>query len=78
MLIRFDLDAGEMTMLANDSLDATEFGTVQMVRASHVEFDADTQSWAVYAPDMSEMIRGGFKRRADALSWEVRWAEGKM
>jgi len=77
MLIRIDIDAGVMKTLWTDELPLEEFGTLHVTRASNVEFDDERQAWFVARPS-GEKIAEGFARRADALAWEVLWAEGEL
>ena len=41
-------------------------------RASHVNFDAESQSWKVYLPNGSLLIEDGFANRGEAIAAEIK------
>jgi hypothetical protein len=76
-LIRIDMNEGVMLTLWNDDMSLEGFGALRVTRASNVEFDDDAQAWFVALPS-GEKIAAGFARRADALAWEVSWANDQI
>lgn len=61
---------GGIAMLHSDLLDLGQFGQVQVRRASNVEFDGASQAWFVQSARTGEVLRCGFRTRAEALAWE--------
>lgn len=61
---------GGVQMLHDDAVDLTELGSVEMIRASHVEFDNEKQVWFVQSAKTMKILADGFKTRAEALTWE--------
>lgn len=78
MLLRVDMQAGEVRCLYTDDLSLDSLGTLHVSRASHVEYNDAAQSWEVLSPDSKDLLSGGFRTRKEALAWEVRWAESKL
>ena len=61
---------GGVLMLQDDQVDLREFGQIEVTRASHVEFNNETQCWYVQSAKSLEILRSDFKTREEALSWE--------
>lgn len=61
---------GGVQMLHDDALDLTELGSIEMIRASHVEFNNENQYWFVQSARSLKILATGFKTRAEALAWE--------
>lgn len=61
---------GGIAMLQDDEVNLSEFGRVEVTRASNVEFDNATQRWYVQSAKTGEMLRADFVTRAEALAWE--------
>lgn len=89
-IIVYDTD-GMMYSLWNDDLLAlyeVESSHVEVERASHVEFNPQTQRWYVYNPDgVTLMLTAcglmwtnldGFLHRSDALAWEKEEIERRL
>ena len=60
---------GGVAMLHDDAVDLRQFGTVQVRRASNVEFDEQHQVWTVYSAKTGKALRSAITR-AGALAWE--------
>lgn len=60
--------SGGVQMLQDDAVDLTEFGSVEVTRASHVEWASG--SWYVQSAKTGKILARGFKLRAEALKWE--------
>lgn len=61
---------GSLAMLHDDAVDLSEFGRVEIQRASHVEFNNRASCWIVRSAKTMNVFTSGFKTRADALAWE--------
>lgn len=61
---------GGVQMLQDDAVDLTQFGTVQVERASHVEFCNQDQGWYVESAKTGKRLASGFKTRGEAITWE--------
>jgi hypothetical protein len=61
---------GTVTMLYTELFDLAPLGTQSIVRASHVEPDAEGD-WFAYLIDGPKL--GPFARRSEALAAEVTW-----
>lgn len=61
---------GGVQMLQDDKVDLRELGSVEMIRASHVEFDNAKQGWFVQSAKTMTVLAEGFASRAEALTWE--------
>jgi hypothetical protein len=66
------LPGGIIRCIYGESLDLAALGSVQMLRASHVEPDAHGQWLADLGPVGGPRL-GPFPRRSDALAAEVAW-----
>lgn len=60
---------GGIKMLHDDVAELESFGKVDVTRASHVEFDNDTQKWFVQSAKTLEVLKF-FDSRTEALDWE--------
>lgn len=58
---------GGIQMLHSDDIDLTEFGEINVTRASHVEYEHG--AWKVRSAKTGELLNSFFNRR-DALEWE--------
>ncbi len=65
--------AGGVQMLHDDLVHLEEFGQVQVTRASHVEFNNDTQKWYVQSAKTLKMLKDDFDTREQALAWEKQY-----
>lgn len=61
---------GGIQMLQDDAVDLTEFGSVEVTRASHVEFCNQEQGWYVESAKTGQRLVSGFKTRGEAIAWE--------
>jgi hypothetical protein len=61
---------GGVRMLHDDAVDLKQFGDVEVVRASHVEYDNEKKGWYVQSAKTLKMLKEGIASRADALAWE--------
>ncbi len=61
---------GGVQMLWNDAVDVRQFGEVEVVRASHVEFNNATGFWYVQSAKTGKMLKEDFMSRDEALAWE--------
>ena len=72
--IKLELTAqGGIRMLHDDAVDLSEFGKVEVCRASHVEFNNATGFWYVQSAKTGKMLKEDFTSRADALAWEKKY-----
>ena len=72
-MISLQIDAqGGVAMLQDDALDLRELGTVEITRASHVEFDNAKQLWFVQSAKTLKFLYWA-KTRIEALAWEKEW-----
>lgn len=62
--------SGGVQMLQDDAVDLTEFGSVEVTRASHVEFCNQDQAWFIASAKTGKRLASGFKTRAEAITWE--------
>lgn len=62
--------SGGVQMLQDDAVDLTEFGSVEVTRASHVEFCNQDQAWYIESAKTSKRLASGFKTRGEAIAWE--------
>lgn len=62
--------SGGVRMLHDDSVNLAELGTIEMSRASHVEFDNEKQAWYVQSALTLKILKDDFPDRASALAWE--------
>lgn len=60
---------GGIAMLHDDAVDLSQFGLLEVARASHVEFAEVTQEWYVESAKTGEKLFWA-KTRAEALAWE--------
>ena len=62
---------GALTFLDQDDMTDTfrGEGTIQMTRASHIDWNEERQEWEVLTPDKSEVLYR-HKYRKDCLEWE--------
>lgn len=61
---------GGIQMLQDDAIDLTQFGQVEVSRASHVEFCNREQGWYIESAKTGERLASGFKTRGEAITWE--------
>ena len=61
---------GGVRMLHDDAIDLSEFGKVNVKRASHVEYADDPAGWYVQSAETLIVVKSGMKTRAEALAWE--------
>ena len=70
-MISLQIDAqGGVAMLQDDAVDLRELGTVEVTRASNVEFDNAKQAWFVQSCKTLAILKDDFQTRAEALAWE--------
>lgn len=75
MVIRIDPD-GTVVFIQSDEINMRIFGKPKMKRASHVEWDEETDGWMVdLGPVGGPVVKGFGDRRADALWYERKWIE---
>lgn len=67
--IRIDPN-GDITCLWTDALPLAEFGTLDVQRASHVEFNPIAQLWEVRLAESPEQVVFADQSRERCLSWE--------
>lgn len=60
-------------MLHDDAVNLKKLGTIEMKRASHIEFNHDSQKWFVASALTKRVLKDDFETRAEALSWEKDW-----
>jgi len=65
--------SGGIQMLHDDLVHLEEFGEVQVTRASHVEFNNDTQRWYVQSAKSMIILKADFETREQALAWEKQY-----
>jgi len=86
MDIKIELKGGSISMLHSDEVDLSEFGEVEVKRASYVEYcDGKTwqyrpagaektvpvpKGWFVASAETLRILKWGFETRAAALEWE--------
>ena len=60
---------GDVRCLYTEEIDLQALGTLDVTRASQIEFDAKTQQWQVQLPDSAQVL---FKHRLreTCLEWE--------
>ncbi|QDT64751.1 hypothetical protein [Calycomorphotria hydatis] len=63
---------GTVRSIYDETLNLSEFGTVIISRASHVEPDAHGQWWADLSPVAGPRL-GPFEKRSTALTAESHW-----
>lgn len=63
---------GTLHTIYRDDLDLGEIGAVHIERASHVEFNNETQAWEVTTAN-GRKLPVSFKRREDALLYEIEY-----
>ncbi|MBI2823138.1 MAG: hypothetical protein HYX69_00440 [Planctomycetia bacterium] len=68
------LPGGLVRCLYDEAIDLAELGRLTIVRASHVEPDADGNWYADLAPVGGPKL-GPYARRSDALAAEQKWLE---
>jgi len=61
---------GGVRMLHDDAVDLKQFGDVEVVRASHVEYNNATGFWYVQSAKTLKMLKEDLPSRAEALAWE--------
>ena len=61
---------GAVRMLHDDAVDLSEFGKIEIQRASRVEFDNDRGVWFVDSVKTGQRLADNFEARSDALQWE--------
>lgn len=77
---------GGIQMLHDDAVDLSQFGKIEVTRASHVEFfDGQVSSdefkrfegmavgWYVQSAKTLDVLKSGCSTRAEALAWEKEW-----
>jgi hypothetical protein len=64
---------GGLQMLHSDAVDLSEFGAVEVTRASNVEFDNAKQRWYVQSFATMKILKDDFFTREEALAWEKDW-----
>lgn len=64
---------GGIQMLQDDAVPLTEFGKVEVERASHVEFCNEEQGWYVESAKTGKRLASGFKTRGEAITWEKKY-----
>ena len=67
---------GGIQMLHDDIAELETLGTVEVERASHVEYDNDRQQWYVQSAKTLEIL-DYFDDRASALAWEKEYYSPK-
>ena len=71
MDIKLEVTAqGGIRMLHDDAVDLTEFGKVEVTRASNVEFNNVVGHWYIQSVKTGYILRDDFKTRKEALDWE--------
>lgn len=73
-------DGSEIKALYDESLDLTSIGSATMTRVSNVVWDEDKQMWEVILNKDFFPVNGRvfFKRRSDAINWEVAYLNKMM
>lgn len=61
---------GGIRMLHSDDIDLSEFGPIEVTRASDVEFNNSWKHWEVFSHKTGDLLASGFPTRAEALDWE--------
>ena len=77
IVIRIDKFSGVARTLWSDEIDLRALGTLDVTRASNVEFDNASQAWCIYLPT-GELVAGGFETRDAALATERTWANAQI
>jgi hypothetical protein len=68
MTLTFDQD-GTGHCLYGEMIDLQALGRLECRRASHIEFDAESQQWQVLSPDCKNILFSS-PRRLDCQAWE--------
>jgi len=68
---------GDMVFLYRDDLPVLEEGNLHVTRASNVEWDLEKQAWYIILPH-GDVLASGFKRRADAIAYEIKALEQSL
>ncbi len=63
---------GEVRCIYDEALDLRKIGKLQIIRASHVEPDADGYWWANMGP-VGGPVLGPYGNRSEALDAEREW-----
>jgi hypothetical protein len=64
--------SGDVRCIYDEALDLREIGKLQIIRASHVEPDADGYWWADMGPSGGPVL-GPYGSRSGALEGEKTW-----
>lgn len=83
MSIELQIDAaGGIAMLHDDAVNLGDFGEIEVLRASNVEYSdgkplpipgnrwPKTRGWFVQSVRSGDILKEGFQTRAEALAWE--------
>jgi hypothetical protein len=68
---------GNARCIYGEEMDLASLGLLHIVRASHVEPDADGQWWADLSPSGGPKL-GPFSKRSEAIGAECDWLRGHM
>jgi hypothetical protein len=68
-VILFDT-GGAAHCLYSELLDLRQLGRLQVRRATHIEFNADTQQWDVLPADGARKALFSAPTRSECLAWE--------
>jgi hypothetical protein len=69
MVLTFDQE-GTGHCLYGELLDLRSIGTLACRRASHIEFEEESQQWRVLSPDRQRVLFTNVSRQA-CLDWEA-------
>jgi len=69
-------EEGDIKCLWTDLIDLTELGTCHVERASHVEFNNDSQRWEARLPDGT--LIGQDRSRAGAIQQEINYLNARL
>jgi hypothetical protein len=67
---------GAVEGLYSDLIPLQELGQLNVKRATHVEFDNDSQKWVVSLPSGEELYSADSREKA--LEWEKAYCEKKL
>lgn len=76
--ILMQFDQGVARCLWSDAIPLAELGTLEVTRASRVEFNADAQQWEVRLASEPGRVAFRHANRATCLKWEVAELEARM
>jgi len=74
--VKISPDGTQMKGLYKDDLGWQQMGKCEIDRASHVEFDTDTQQWKIFIIAEKRYLKTMYTNRAEAIQAEVDYLNG--